>query len=71
MEEGDTVIHQKFGMGVITSIDIDDEDEIATIDFDRAGVRMLRLGYCSPGKNRLKQIFQGGTTMAGVSEAYK
>jgi len=43
LEEGDTVIHQKFGMGVITSIDIDDEDEIATIDFDRAGIRMLRL----------------------------
>lgn len=43
LEEGDTVIHQKFGMGVITNIIIDDEDEIATIDFERAGTRMLRL----------------------------
>jgi DNA helicase-2/ATP-dependent DNA helicase PcrA len=43
LEEGDTVIHQKFGMGVITSIETDDEDAIATIDFERAGVRMLRL----------------------------
>lgn len=43
LEEGDTVIHQKFGMGVITSIDIENEDQIATIDFERAGIRMLRL----------------------------
>jgi DNA helicase-2/ATP-dependent DNA helicase PcrA len=43
LEEGDTVIHQKFGMGVITNIDADEKAEIATIDFERAGVRMLRL----------------------------
>jgi DNA helicase-2/ATP-dependent DNA helicase PcrA len=39
---GDTVIHRKFGMGVITAITTDDE-EIAVVDFERAGVRMLRL----------------------------
>lgn len=41
LEEGDTVIHQKFGMGVISKIDAD--DETAVIDFERAGTRMLRL----------------------------
>ncbi len=39
--EGDTVIHKKFGVGNITSLN--EEDEIAVIDFERAGVRMLRL----------------------------
>lgn len=41
LEEGDTVIHQKFGMGVISKID--EDDETAVIDFERAGTRMLRL----------------------------
>jgi DNA helicase-2/ATP-dependent DNA helicase PcrA len=40
LEEGDKVIHRKFGMGNITSLT---EDGIAIIDFERAGVRMLRL----------------------------
>ena len=38
---GDQVIHRKFGMGTITAL-IED-GQIAVIDFDRAGVRMLRL----------------------------
>jgi len=38
---GDTVIHRKFGMGIITAL-IDD-DQIAVVDFERAGIRMLRL----------------------------
>ncbi len=38
---GDQVIHRKFGMGIITAI-IED-GQIAVIDFERAGVRMLRL----------------------------
>jgi len=42
LEEGDTVIHKKFGIGVITSLTRGDE-EIAVIDFERAGIRMLRL----------------------------
>lgn len=42
LEEGDTVIHKKFGIGIITSLTRGDE-EIAVIDFERAGVRMLRL----------------------------
>ncbi|MDD2373366.1 MAG: UvrD-helicase domain-containing protein [Syntrophomonadaceae bacterium] len=41
LEEGDTVIHQKFGMGVISRID--EDDDTAVIDFERAGTRMLRL----------------------------
>lgn len=41
LEAGDQVIHRKFGLGVI--IKLIEEDEIAVIDFDRAGTRMLRL----------------------------
>ncbi len=40
LAEGDRVAHRKFGIGFITKIT---EDEIAIIDFDRAGVKMLRL----------------------------
>ncbi|MGI5921900.1 MAG: ATP-dependent helicase [Syntrophomonadaceae bacterium] len=40
LEEGDKVIHRKFGMGNITRLT---EDGIAIVDFERAGVRMLRL----------------------------
>lgn len=40
LEEGDTVIHRKFGIGNIESIS---EDGIATVEFERAGKRMLRL----------------------------
>lgn len=40
LEEGDTVIHRKFGVGNITSLT---DDGIAVIDFERAGIRMLRL----------------------------
>ncbi|NLO22218.1 MAG: UvrD-helicase domain-containing protein [Syntrophomonadaceae bacterium] len=39
--QGDKVRHKKFGVGIITSL-IEDE-QIAVIDFERAGVRMLRL----------------------------
>jgi len=38
--EGDTVIHKKFGVGVVLKLD---ENEIAIVDFERAGTRMLRL----------------------------
>jgi len=38
--EGDTVIHKKFGMGLVLKLS---EDDIAVIDFERAGTRMLRL----------------------------
>lgn len=38
--EGDTVIHKKFGVGTV--LKLTDED-IAVIDFERAGTRMLRL----------------------------
>ncbi len=38
--EGDTVIHKKFGVGIILKLT---EDDIAVIDFERAGTRMLRL----------------------------
>lgn len=41
LEKGDTVIHHKFGMGVIVSIS--EDYETAVIDFERAGTRMLRL----------------------------
>lgn len=41
LEQGDTVIHKKFGVGVITSLQ--EDDQIAVIDFERAGIRMLRL----------------------------
>lgn len=40
LEEGDTVIHRKFGVGYITRLT---EDGIAIVDFERAGIRMLRL----------------------------
>ncbi len=39
--QGDKVRHKKFGVGIITSM-IEDE-QIAVIDFERAGIRMLRL----------------------------
>jgi DNA helicase-2/ATP-dependent DNA helicase PcrA len=39
--QGDKVRHKKFGIGIITSL-IEDE-QIAVIDFERAGIRMLRL----------------------------
>ncbi len=38
--EGDTVIHKKFGVGQVLKLT---EDDIAVIDFERAGTRMLRL----------------------------
>lgn len=38
--EGDTVIHRKFGVGVVLKLT---EDDLAIIDFERAGTRMLRL----------------------------
>lgn len=41
LSAGDHVIHRKFGMGTITAII--ENGQIAVIDFDRAGVRMLRL----------------------------
>jgi len=41
LEKGDTVIHHKFGMGVITSIS--EDYETAVIEFERAGTRILRL----------------------------
>ncbi|CFY01901.1 P-loop containing nucleoside triphosphate hydrolase [Syntrophomonas zehnderi OL-4] len=40
LNEGDTVVHKKFGMGVVISIE---DDEIAVVDFERAGTRTLRL----------------------------
>ncbi|HWQ75808.1 MAG TPA: UvrD-helicase domain-containing protein [Syntrophomonas sp.] len=39
LAEGDTVIHRKFGLGVIIEL----REEIAVVDFERAGVRTLRL----------------------------
>ena len=39
--QGDKVRHKKFGVGIITSM-IENE-QIAVIDFERAGIRMLRL----------------------------
>lgn len=39
--EGDRVLHRKFGAGIVVSIN--EEDELAVIDFDRAGTRTLRL----------------------------
>lgn len=38
--EGDTVIHKKFGVGVVLELN---EEKIAIVDFERAGTRMLRL----------------------------
>jgi len=38
--EGDTVIHKKFGVGLVLKLT---EDDIAVVDFERAGTRMLRL----------------------------
>jgi len=40
LAEGDTVIHRKFGMGVVLQLQ---EGQIAVVDFERAGVRTLRL----------------------------
>ncbi|HZK86537.1 MAG TPA: UvrD-helicase domain-containing protein [Syntrophomonas sp.] len=40
LAEGDTVIHNKFGMGVVLTLK---EDQIAVVDFERAGTRTLRL----------------------------
>lgn len=40
LNEGDTVIHRKFGMGVVLKLQ---EGQIAVVDFERAGVRTLRL----------------------------
>jgi DNA helicase-2/ATP-dependent DNA helicase PcrA len=40
LAEGDTVIHRKFGMGVVVKLQ---ENQIAVVDFERAGVRTLRL----------------------------
>jgi len=40
LSEGDTVIHKKFGVGTVLKLTA---DEIAVIDFERAGTRMLRL----------------------------
>ncbi len=41
LEEGDTVIHKKFGIGVVKKLK--EEEELAVVDFERAGTRMLRL----------------------------
>ncbi|MCX5779256.1 MAG: ATP-binding domain-containing protein, partial [Firmicutes bacterium] len=38
--EGDTVIHKKFGVGLVLKLT---DGQIAIIDFERAGTRMLRL----------------------------
>lgn len=38
--EGDTVIHRKFGMGIVLKLQ---EGQIAVVDFERAGIRTLRL----------------------------
>lgn len=38
---GNRVCHRKFGNGVV--IDLDEEENIATVDFDYAGVKLLRL----------------------------
>jgi len=38
--EGDTVIHKKFGVGIVLKLA---DNEIAIIDFERAGTRTLRL----------------------------
>jgi len=38
--EGDTVIHKKFGVGIVLKLA---ENEIAIVDFERAGTRTLRL----------------------------
>ncbi len=40
LAEGDTVIHKKFGMGIVVSME---DDLIAVVDFERAGTRTLRL----------------------------
>ncbi len=40
LAEGDKVIHKKFGMGVVISME---DGEIVVIDFERAGIRTLRL----------------------------
>lgn len=41
LTEGDKVIHKKFGIGMLT--ELIEDDTIAVIDFERAGIRMLRL----------------------------
>jgi DNA helicase-2/ATP-dependent DNA helicase PcrA len=38
---GDRVHHKKFGNGWV--VDLDDQGEIATVEFDYAGVKLLRL----------------------------
>jgi DNA helicase-2/ATP-dependent DNA helicase PcrA len=40
LAEGDTVIHRKFGMGIVVKLQ---DNQIAVVDFERAGVRTLRL----------------------------
>lgn len=40
LNEGDTVIHKKFGMGIVVRLE---DDQIAVVDFERAGTRTLRL----------------------------
>jgi DNA helicase-2/ATP-dependent DNA helicase PcrA len=42
--EGDTVIHKKFGVGTVLTLA---ENEIAIVDFERAGTRTLRLDIAS------------------------
>ncbi|MEN6389276.1 MAG: UvrD-helicase domain-containing protein [Syntrophomonas sp.] len=41
LEEGDMVRHRKFGMGVI--IQFAEDDQVVIVDFERGGVKMLRL----------------------------
>lgn len=41
LEDGELVVHPRFGVGRITSLD--DEEGIAVVDFERAGTKVLRL----------------------------
>jgi len=41
LEEGDTVVHKKFGVGIVTGLR--EEEDIAVIDFGQVGIKMLRL----------------------------
>ncbi|MEN6351546.1 MAG: UvrD-helicase domain-containing protein [Syntrophomonas sp.] len=41
LETGDTVVHARFGMGMV--LELREDELIAVIDFERAGVKILRL----------------------------
>lgn len=43
IEEGDRVLHRKFGAGMVLSIVEEETEELAVVEFDRAGTRTLRL----------------------------